>query len=126
MRISPRWPTRYRTVDFTEVVRDVDVVLELVGGDYGPRSIKVLCPDGLLVTAVDRTNTELAARTLAAGRRFAAITVEPDGTGLQRLAELVDGGHLRVHVEHVLPLEDAAKAHALFDTGLRGKTVLTS
>lgn len=59
----------YRNVDFTEVVRDVDVVLELVGGDYGSRSIDVLRPGGLLVTAVERTNAELAARTTAAGRR---------------------------------------------------------
>lgn len=116
----------YRTVDFTEVVRDVDVVLEVVGGDYATRSIEVLRPGGLLVTAVERTNTELATRTRAAGRRFAGITVEPDGAGLQRLAELVDAGRLRVHVEHSFPLEDAAKAHALFDTGLQGKTVLTT
>ncbi|PZS36946.1 MAG: NADPH:quinone reductase [Pseudonocardiales bacterium] len=115
----------YRAVDFTEAVHDVDVVLELVGGDYGTRSIEVLRTGGLLVTAVERDNADLAARTRAAGRRFAGITVEPDGAGLERLAELVDAGRLRVHVEHALPLEDAAKAHALLESGLRGKVVLT-
>jgi len=115
----------YRSVDFTEVVRDVDVVLELVGGDYGTRSIDVLRPGGLLVTAVERTNAELAARTAAAGRRFAGVTVEPDGAGLEHLAQLVDSGRLRVHVEHAVPLEEAAKAHALLDQGVPGKIVLT-
>jgi NADPH:quinone reductase-like Zn-dependent oxidoreductase len=115
----------YRTVDFTEAVRDIDVVLELVGGDYGTRSIEVLRPGGLLLTAVERTNTALAARTKAAGRRFAGVAVEPDGLGLQRLSQLVDDGRLRVHVEQTLPLEDAAKAHVLLESGLRGKAVLT-
>src|SRR5664279_157886 len=39
----------YRKVDFTEHVREVDVVLELVGADYGTRSITALRPGGLLV-----------------------------------------------------------------------------
>lgn len=117
----------YRTVDFTEAVRDVDVVLDLVGGDYGPRSLQVLRPGGVLVTAVDRTNTDLAARAAAAGRRFAGVTVEPDGTQLEHLAHLVDAGHLVVHVEHVFALDQAAQAHTLLDKGgLRGKSVLTA
>ena len=115
----------YRKVDFTEQVRDLDVVLELVGGDYGTRSITVLRPGGLLVTAVERTNAVLADRTTTAGRRFAGITVEPDGAELEHLAQLVDDGHLRVHIEHALPLRDAAKAHALLTTAPPGKTVLT-
>jgi NADPH:quinone reductase-like Zn-dependent oxidoreductase len=115
----------YRQVDFTEQVRDVDVVLELVGGDYGTRSVTVLRPGGILVTAVERTNADLADRTAVAGRRFAGITVEPDGAELEHLAQLVDDGHLRVHIEHALPLRDAAKAHALLATAPPGKTVLT-
>lgn len=115
----------YRAIDFTEVVHDVDVVLELVGGDYGTRSIEVLQPNGLLVTAVERTNADLAERTQAAGRRFAGLSVEPDGLELERLAELVDAGHLRVHVEHALPMEEAAKVHALLEAGMTGKAVLT-
>ncbi len=67
----------------------------------------------------------MAARTQAADRRFAGVAVEPDGPGLQRLAELVDTGRLRVHVEQALPIEEAAKAHALLATGLPGKAVLT-
>ncbi len=88
----------YREVDFAEAVHEVDIVLELVGGDYGTRSIGVLRPGGLLVTAVERTNADLAART--------------------------EAGRLAVHLEHVLPLENVAKAHVLLETGLAGKAVL--
>ena len=73
----------YRTVDFTRAIRDMDVVLDTVGGPVGRQSIDVLRPGGLLVTVVDRTDTELRAATIAAGRRFAGLTVEPDHVGLE-------------------------------------------
>lgn len=115
----------YKEVDFTGAVRDVDMVLELVGGGYADRSLQVLRDDGLLITAVERTDAELAARTKAAGRRFAGVTVEPDGRTLEHLAELVDAGRLKIHVEHAIPFEDVARAHALLESGLKGKAVLT-
>src|SRR5207237_408369 len=115
----------YHKVDFTEAVKEVDVVLELVGKDYGTRSIGVLRPGGLLLTAVERSNAELAARTTAAGRRFKGISVEPDGPALATLAALVDSGVLRVHVEQSFPLEQVAKAHELVASAVRGKVVLT-
>jgi NADPH:quinone reductase-like Zn-dependent oxidoreductase len=116
----------YQATDFTKRVRDVDVVLELVGKDYGVRSIEVLRPGGLLVTAVQRMDRALAARVEEAGRRFAGITVEPDHVGLEALARLADDGKLKVHVSHTLPLERAADAHVLLGTGAtQGKIVLT-
>jgi NADPH:quinone reductase-like Zn-dependent oxidoreductase len=116
----------YRARDFTEAVHDVDVVFDLIGGDYGPRSIGVLRPDGALVTAVDWSNAALAAQTRGAGRRFIGVTVEPDYVGLEALAELADAGQLRPHVEHTLPLAEAAKAHRLAEEGhTTGKIVLT-
>jgi NADPH:quinone reductase-like Zn-dependent oxidoreductase len=103
----------------------VDVVLESIGGETARRSIGVLRPDGLLVTIVGRRDFELAERTRAQGRRFAGIAVEPDRVGLEALADLVDGGRLRVHVAQALPLDQAAKAHELLETGRTvGKIVL--
>jgi len=116
----------YQTTDFSVAVRDVDVVLELIGNGYAERSLKVLRPGGLLVTAVQRTSTDLAQQTEAAGRRFAGITVEPDHVGLERLTELIEAGKIHVHVSHALPLRDAGKAHELVAKGsVQGKIVLT-
>jgi len=115
----------YQRHDFAEAVDDVDVVLDTVGGDYGERSLPVLRPDGLLVTAVDRTNTVLAAKATAAGRRFAGIAVDPDHAALTRLADLVDDGTLRIHVQARLPFEQVTHAHRLLDQGhTQGKIVL--
>jgi NADPH:quinone reductase-like Zn-dependent oxidoreductase len=116
----------YRAVDFTDAVRDADVVFDVVGGDYGLRSLRSLRLGGTFVTAVDRLNAELAARTREAGLRFIGVAVEPDGAGLEALTDLVDAGRLRPHVEHVLPLAEAAKAHELVESGhAKGKIVLT-
>jgi NADPH:quinone reductase-like Zn-dependent oxidoreductase len=116
----------YRAVDFDETVRDVDVVFDLIGRDYGQRSLRCLRNNGAFVTAVDRGNLELAGQTAAAGLRFYGVAVEPDHIGLERLAELVEAGQLRPHVDHVLPLTEVAKAHALSEAGhVKGKIVLT-
>src|SRR4029077_15641747 len=80
----------HQTCDFAAVVGDLDVVLDSVGGEIARRSISVLRPGGILITIVGRRDTDLAARTRAAGRRFAGLSVEPDYPGLEALARLVD------------------------------------
>jgi NADPH:quinone reductase-like Zn-dependent oxidoreductase len=115
----------YRLTDFAKVTGDMDVVFELIGGDYARRSIPVLRPGALLITAVERSDAALAAEVQASGRRFAGITVEPDRVGLEGIARLVDEGRLRPHVQEAIPFEQVARAHKLFETNLTGKLVLT-
>jgi NADPH:quinone reductase-like Zn-dependent oxidoreductase len=104
----------------------VDAVIETVGGDTGRRSLATLRPDGILVTAVDKANAELARAAEAAGVRFAGISVEPDTVGLEALNALVEAGRLRPYVEQTFDLADAAKAHEVVEGGhVRGKVVLT-
>jgi NADPH:quinone reductase-like Zn-dependent oxidoreductase len=114
----------YQSVDFTRATGDLDVVFELVGRDYGRRSIEVLRPGGLFITAVERLDEGLKRAVEAAGRRFLGITVEPDGPGLEALAQLVDDGKLRVHVDRTFPLAEAARAHAALEGSVTGKLVL--
>ena len=115
----------YRAQDFEKEVSDVDVVLELIGGDYADRSLTTLRPGGLLVTAIARSDAALAERTRAAGMRFAGVSVEPDYVGLEAMAALVAEGRLRPHVGHAFPLEQAAAAHELSEHGhATGKIVL--
>ncbi|MEV6622897.1 NADP-dependent oxidoreductase [Amycolatopsis sp. NPDC051106] len=116
----------YTAADFTEATGDIDVVLDTLGGDTAGRSLGVLRPGGHLVTAVAEEDTELAARFEAAGRRFSGIAVDPDPVALRGLADLVDQGRLRVHVQETFPFERIADAHRLIERGhLRGKVVLT-
>lgn len=113
----------YRTTDFTEAVRDVDVVFD--SSSEGERSLSVLRPGGTLVSIMEHGDQELAGRVRAAGRRFAGVSVEPDYASLEAIAQLVDAGRIRPHVAETFPLDDAAKAHELVGSGqVQGKVVL--
>ncbi len=57
----------YKSVDFTQVVRDVDVVLDVIGQGYAERSLQSLRPGGLLITAVERTSTKLPEMAASVG-----------------------------------------------------------
>ena len=118
-------------VDYTtewvgERVRDVDVVLDLVGDDTSPGVLSLVRDGGLFITVPSGAGVERL-RELAGGRvRITGILVEPDRAGLEALAELVEASELRVHVERTFPLADAARAHELGETGrTQGKLVLT-
>lgn len=116
----------YTSVDFTEVVRDVDLVLDTIGGHTVERSLAVLRPGGHLVTAVAEDDSLLVAKFEAAGMRFSGIAVDPDPVALRGLVDLVERGRLRVHVQETFPFERVADAHRLMERGhLQGKVVLT-
>ncbi|MFE6615052.1 NADP-dependent oxidoreductase [Amycolatopsis sp. NPDC057786] len=116
----------YRTTDFAEEVRDVDVVLDTIGQEYGPRSLKTLRRGGRLIQ-LTRTNDERMPELADAAGVTAGFTLaEPDRTGLLALAELVDSGRLKPTIDTVFPLEEAAKAQELVAAGkTTGKVVLS-
>ncbi|MFB4311661.1 NADP-dependent oxidoreductase [Actinomadura sp. GTD37] len=121
-RLGVDEPIDYRAVDFTEVAENVDVVLDTIGGDYGPRSLRVLRPGGVLVSLVLSRLADIAAD----GVRAETLLVEPDHHALTQIAALAEAGTLRAEIDSVFPLEDAAKAHERGDTGrVTGKIVLT-
>ncbi|MBQ0851728.1 NADP-dependent oxidoreductase [Streptomyces sp. BH-SS-21] len=115
----------YRETDFAETVRDVDVVLDTIGGDYRSRSLRTLRPGGLLVSILPSGSPELAEEAAGLGVRAVELLVEADQAGMSAIAGLVAAGTLRATVAEVFPLAEAAKAHALGDTGRTvGKLVL--
>ena len=112
----------YQTTRFEDVVHDVDVVFDTIGGDTQKRSWKVLKKGGILVSIVGPPSAEEAA---AHGVRQASVFVQPSAAQLTELAKLVESGKLRPIVETVLPLSEARHAHELSQTGhTRGKIVL--
>jgi NADPH:quinone reductase-like Zn-dependent oxidoreductase len=119
----------YHDVDFTEAVSDIDVVLDPISFDAATRarSLAVLRPGGTLVSLIPVSieSAELAA-IAERGIRFESLLVEADHAGMQAIADLAESGALRPHIEAAFPLADAAKAHALGETGrTTGKIVLT-
>lgn len=113
----------YRNERFEEIGKDMDVVLESIGGENLERSYGVLKSGGFLVSIVGQPDqAKLAAR----GARGAGMLVQPDGAQLAEIASLIDAGKLKPHVSRTFPLADAGKAHEhLRTTHTQGKIVLT-
>jgi NADPH:quinone reductase-like Zn-dependent oxidoreductase len=116
----------YTAAPFEDHVHDVDVVLDLVGDEYGTRSVGTVRAGGLLVAVPGGVSDELAAAAQERGVRVTGILVEPDHAALEEIAALVDAGRLRVLLERTFRLDEAAKAHEHGETGRSfGKIVLT-
>lgn len=125
----------YRSEDFAEVVRHltggkgVDVILDMVGGDYLQRELKCLATDGRLSiiaflggskAALDLGDV-LYRRLTITGSTLRPRSVEYKAGVAQALRErvwpLIEQGRIRPVIDRVFPLEEAAAAHALMESG---------
>ena len=113
----------YHASPFENVARNVDVVLDTIGGDTQERSWKVLKKGGILVSLVQPPSDQTAAAHGARGIFMREDSKRTDQ--LTQIAELVASGRVKVNVETVLPLREARKAQELSQSGhARGKIVL--
>lgn len=116
----------YTSEDVAARVRDIDVVLDLVGGDDAGRTVSALRAGGIFIRVPSASDLEQLHELAGERVRVTGILVEPDRLGLEALVSLVETGALRVHVSQTFPLAQAAEAHALGETGhTQGKLVLT-
>jgi NADPH:quinone reductase-like Zn-dependent oxidoreductase len=113
----------YTTQDFTEVVKDIDVVFDTLGGDIQTASWSVLKPGGILVSIVSPPSEEKAKEL---GVKSAFVFIQPSAYILEQLAQLVDQGKIRPIIGAEFTLEDINKAHELSESGRAvGKIVLS-
>jgi NADPH:quinone reductase-like Zn-dependent oxidoreductase len=115
----------YRETDFAAAVKDVDVVLDTLGGETSVRSLRVLRPGGLVVSILPVGSDEFYEEAERLGVRGVRMLVDADRADLRAIVDLVEKGELRAEIAGTFPLADAAEAHALGDTGrTTGKLVL--
>ena len=144
LEIGAEAAVNYRTADFVEVAQrltdgnGVDVVLDMVGGDYVARNLKALAEDGrhvsiafqrgakveITIAEVMRRRLTLTGSTLR-GRSVEFKTMVADEI-TKTVWPYVTGGRLKPIVDSTFPLNDAAAAHARMEAGKHvGKIVLT-
>jgi NADPH:quinone reductase-like Zn-dependent oxidoreductase len=111
----------YRKTNFEAVAHDVDLVLDTIGGETQERSWRVLKRGGVLVSLVQPPPAEKSA---AHGVRGFFIRQKANGDQLAAIADLVVKGKVKVNVEAVLPLQEAAKAQELSKAGHSGGKIV--
>jgi len=110
----------YRNVSFETAIQDIDVVLQSIGGTHGRKSIQTVKDGGIIVTIVGSTEIE-PERDI----EISSLFVEPSAPQLQQLAQWIDNGDLKVHIQETFPLANVKEAHEKLETGrTRGKIVL--
>jgi NADPH2:quinone reductase len=133
----------YRTADFVDIVkkntggRGVDVILDMVGGDYVPREISCLADDGRLALiaflggakATVDLGQVLRRRLTITGSTLRPRSVEFKAAIAQNLKEkvwpLLEVKRIKSVIYRTFPLEQAAEAHALMETSAHiGKIML--
>jgi NADPH:quinone reductase-like Zn-dependent oxidoreductase len=99
----------YNTTRFEDVTRDADAVIESIGGDVRERSWRTLKEGGILVALIGPPPSQ---ETAAAHRvRQTLMWVRGNQAELEEIAALVDRQQVRVVIDSVFPLQDAARAH---------------
>jgi NADPH:quinone reductase len=144
LRLGAERAINYRTQDFEKEIKEatggkgVNVILDMVGGDYVPREIKCLADDGRLVFIAYLRGPKAEMNIDAVMRRRLTITgstlrprpVEFKGAIAQKLREkiwpLIESGRIKPEIYKTFPLEQAAEAHRLMESSQHiGKIVLT-
>ena len=135
----------YHNEDFLEVIKaetdglGVDVILDMVGGDYAERNIRALAPDGRLVSiaflkgskvTVNLMSVMLKRLTLT-GSTLRARPVEEKGRIaaqlLERVWPLIEAGQVKPQIHATFPLKEAADAHRMMEESRHiGKIMLTT
>jgi len=143
-RLGAERAINYRESDFVAVVRQltadrgVDVVLDMVGGEYFPRNLEALAMDGRLVEIATQRGAKaeiniasvMQRRLTITGSTLRARSVADKGLIAKAVKRnvwpLLERGVVRPVVYKIFPLERAADAHRMMEAGEHiGKLVLT-
>lgn len=115
----------YTSTPFEQVVHDVDLVLDTIGGETLQRSMNVVKRGGTLVTLLEQPPQEKAQERGIRVMKNTATLPFPPSSLLQTIAQLIAEGQVRAIVGKTFPLYEARQAHELSQTGHgRGRIVL--
>ena len=116
----------YKTQKFEEEAQKMDVVLDLIGGDYIDRSLKSLKEGGVLISIPSATNAEVedkAEKARCIGIRFSLKNNKKD---MQAIADLLKSGELKPYISKRFALDQIREAHKDLEKGhTKGKIVIT-
>lgn len=102
----------YNSERFEDTAKEVDVVLDLVGGETQARSFSTLKKGGVLVSAVSPPDQKVAGENNVTALFF---LVDVSSNALSAIAKLIDEGGITTNVGPVFQLSDAKDIHEILD-----------
>ncbi len=134
----------YHDEDFVTALREltagrgVDVILDMVAGDYLERNLELLAPEGrvVIIATIGGSRAQIDLRQVMTKRlTVTGSTLRPRSISFKsrikaRLAErvwpLIESGEVRPIIDRILPMSQAAEAHAYMESSAhKGKIILT-
>ncbi|MGN8069478.1 NADP-dependent oxidoreductase [Mucilaginibacter sp. 22184] len=115
----------YKAVRFEEVVHDVDLVFDAIGGDNIDRSLEVAKKGGTVISIPSSISETITEKAKAKGINGYFFLVESNGDDMKQLAKWLEQGILKSHVSQVFPFDQMSVAHQQIASGrTRGKVVV--
>jgi len=112
----------YTTVEFEDVLSELDIVFDLIGGEISQKSAKTLKQGGFLVS-IQKTGTEF--EKLPKHIEVEWLLVEPNPNQLAEITKIIEAGQLQPTVSHTFALDELPDAHRQIETGhTRGKIAI--
>jgi len=122
LRIGASQVIDYKTQRFEEQVQDLDVIIDLVGGDTAKRSYQAVKKGGILLSTVGAADPKEGEKF---GIRTHSFLMKPDAGELEKLADLVDQRIVAPRVDRVVPFNGFREAQDLVQSGqAHGKIIL--
>lgn len=116
----------YKHQKFEDVAKEMDVVLDLIGGDYIDRSLQSLKKGGVLISIPSATNAEVEEKAEQAGCKGVRFSLKNKKEDMESIAELLKSGEMKPYISKTFALEDIREAHQELEQGhTQGKIVIS-
>jgi NADPH:quinone reductase-like Zn-dependent oxidoreductase len=121
-RIGAHHLIDYKKQKFQEIVKDLDAVVDLIGGETAKKSYQVVKKGGILVSTVGAVDQKEGDKF---GIRTNAFVMKPEAGGLEKLAELVEQGAINPRIDRIVPYDQFREAQDLVQAGqAHGKIII--
>jgi NADPH:quinone reductase-like Zn-dependent oxidoreductase len=106
----------YKAQPFETVVKDIDFVLDAIGGEYIDRSLTITKPGGTVISIPSGLNETVTEKAKALGVNGYTIKVQP-GKDMETIAGFLENGILKSHVFKTYHFDEIKDAHLQIESG---------
>ncbi len=107
----------YSAQPFETVIKDIDFVLDAIGGEYIDRSLTITKKGGTVISIPSGLNETVTEKAKALGIHGYTIKVKPSGDDMRTVAGFLEKGIIRSHVSQTFPFNKMADAHRQLESG---------